>query len=238
LHLEGPWINPIRRGAHEASIIHAPSLPEVKELLDYGDGVVKMITLAPEVCTQEVIDYILSKNIIISAGHSNATDKEATDGFNRGITAVTHLFNAMSPLLHRAPGLPGATFSDDKVFASIIADGYHVDYSIIRIAKTLMKERLFLITDAVTETDSGYYKHKATGDKYEAHGILSGSGLDMAKAVRNMINFAGIEIDEALRMASTYPASVMKLDKLGKIKKENTARMVVLDSNLEVKQVL
>ena len=100
------------------------------------------------------------------------------NGFANGINTVTHLYNAMSPLQHRQPGLVGATMDHDKVMASIIPDGHHVDYAAIRIAKQVMKERLFVITDAVTETDKGYYQHKMAGDKYESGGILSGSALD------------------------------------------------------------
>jgi len=142
LHLEGPWINKIKRGAHVESFIHSPTISEVEELLEYDKGVIKMITLAPEICSKEVIDCILSYNIIISAGHSNATYAEAIQGFQNGITTVTHLYNAMSPLQHRAPGLVGATMEHPSVMASIIPDGHHVDYAAIRIAKEVMKERL------------------------------------------------------------------------------------------------
>jgi N-acetylglucosamine-6-phosphate deacetylase len=220
LHIEGPWINPIKRGAHVESLIYSPSLQQVEELLNYGKGVIKIITLAPEVCSKEAIDLILSHNIIISAGHSNATYKETMNGFANGIYTVTHLYNAMSPLQHRAPGLVGATLDDTTITASIIPDGHHVDYAAIRIAKKIMKERLFVITDAVTETDKGFYPHKLTGDKYEADGILSGSALTMAKAFFNLVKYAGVEPGEALRMCSLYPARVIQRDdELGKIKK-------------------
>src|SRR5687767_13112306 len=135
LHVEGPWINPAKRGAHIESLIHSPTVEQAKELLEYGKGVIKIITLAPEVCSQEVIDLILSYGVIISAGHSNATYAEAMNSFTKGITAVTHLYNAMSPLQHRAPGLAGAAMDNKKVMASIIPDGHHVDYAAIRIAK-------------------------------------------------------------------------------------------------------
>src|SRR3990170_2181428 len=182
IHLEGAWINPTKKGAHIESLIHSPSLQEAKELLEYGKGVIRMITLAPEVCSQEVIELILSYNIIISAGHSNATYEQAKNGFANGITAVTHLYNAMSPLQHRAPGLVGAAMDDKKVMASIIPDGHHVDFAAVHIAKEVMKERLIVITDAVTETDKGGYQHHLAGDKYEAGGILSGSALTMTKS--------------------------------------------------------
>ena len=212
LHLEGPWINPVKRGAHIESLIHSPSLEEARELLDYGKGVIKIITLAPELCSREVIELILSHNILISAGHSNATYREAIKSFEYGIPAVTHLYNAMSPLLHREPGLVGATMDHSAVMASIIPDGHHVDYAAIRIAKQVMKERLFVITDAVTQTDIGDYRHQLEGDKYTSSGILSGSALTSIKAVHNLVVYAGIELEEALRMCSLYPARLMKMD--------------------------
>jgi N-acetylglucosamine-6-phosphate deacetylase len=239
LHLEGPWINPIKKGAHIKSLIHAPSLPETKELLDYGKDVIKMITLAPEICSNEIIELILYHKIVISAGHSNAIYKEAMNGFENGICSVTHLYNAMSPLHHREPGLVGATLDHSTIMASIIPDGHHVDYAAIRIAKKLMKERLFAVTDAVTDTDSGYYQHKLAGDKYEAGGILSGSALTMSKAVKNLVQQVGIDPGEALRMCSLYPARVMRLEhELGKIEKGYRAKLVVLDNEFETDTVI
>lgn len=234
LHLEGPWINPLKRGAHIEALIHSPTVAEVKELLDYGKGVIKMITLAPEQCSKAIIECILSYGIIVSAGHSNATYRQAKEGFANGITTVTHLFNAMSPLQHREPGLVGAVMDDDKIFSSIIPDGFHVDYAAIRIAKQVMKERLFVITDAVTDTTEGFYKHEKSGDKYEAAGILSGSALTMIKAVRNLVDNNVTSLEEALRMCSLYPARVMGMDhQLGKIEKGYEAALVVLNEQLE-----
>ncbi|HRI19513.1 MAG TPA: N-acetylglucosamine-6-phosphate deacetylase [Panacibacter sp.] len=230
IHLEGPWINPVKRGAHIESLVRSPALDEVKEILDYGKGVIKIITLAPEQCSNEVIDFILSNGIIISAGHSNATYKNAKESFNRGVKAVTHLYNAMSPLQHREPGLAGAAMDDDKVMASIIPDGYHADYAAVRIAKAVMKERLFVITDAVTETSKGPYQHELAGDKYEATGILSGSALTMYKAMLNLVNHCSIEIGEAIRMCSLYPARLMGFDnELGMIKKGYKAKLVCIN---------
>ena len=230
LHIEGPWINKIKRGAHIESLIHSPTLDEVKELLAYGKGVIKIITLAPEVCSKEVVDCILSNDIIISAGHSNATFAEATNAFENGIEAATHLFNAMSPLHHRKPGLPGAIMQHHSVMASIIPDGYHVDFEIVSIAKKIMNERLFIITDAVTETNEGMYPHQLAGDKYESNGILSGSALTMIKAVKNLVDKCGIEFTEALRMASLYPARLLGMtDHLGMIKKGYSADVIFLN---------
>ena len=235
LHIEGPWINKLKRGAHIESLIHSPTLDEVKELLAYGKGVIKMITLAPEVCSKKVVDLILSNDIIISAGHSNATFDQGINAFDNGIEAATHLFNAMSPLHHREPGLPGAVMQHSSVMASIIPDGYHVDFEMISIAKQIMKERLFIITDAVAETNEGLYPHQLAGDKYESNGILSGSALTMAKGVKNLVDKCGIELSEALRMASLYPARLLGIsNRLGMIKKGYKADVVFLDEALSV----
>lgn len=234
LHIEGPWINPVKRGAHIESLIHPPTLKEVSDLLEYGKGVVKMITLAPEVCSQEAIAIIQSYNVIISAGHSNATYKEAMQAFGDGIKTVTHLYNAMSPLQHREPGLVGASFNNENVMASVIPDGYHVDFAALRIAKKVMGERLFVITDAVTETNKGRYQHHLVGDKYESAGILSGSALTMIKAFQNLIRNVGVETEAALRMCSLNPAKVIGKEKeLGRIAPGFRSKMIVINEKME-----
>lgn len=239
LHVEGPWINPVKRGAHVEELIHSPTKEKVERLLNYGKDVIRMITLAPEVCSREIIDLIRSRNIIVSAGHSNATYAEAIQGFENGITSVTHLYNAMSPLHHRNPGLTGAAFNDERVMVSIIPDGHHVDYTAIRIAKKAIQQRLFVITDAVTETSTGIYRHKYADNRYIANGTLSGSALTMNKAVQNLVKHVDIEIEEALRMCSFYPAKLAGLhDQLGRIKQGYKSKMVVLDNELNPITVL
>ncbi|MCU7552771.1 N-acetylglucosamine-6-phosphate deacetylase [Chitinophagaceae bacterium LB-8] len=238
LHLEGPWINAEKRGAHKVECIQEPTLKEVKGLLEYGKGIITMITIAPEVCSDEVIELIQSYNIIVSAGHSNATYHQAIAAFDKGIQVVTHLYNAMSPLQHREPGLVGASFLHQQVRSSIIPDGYHVDFRAVKIAKQMMKERLFAITDAVTETSLGFYPHQLDGDKYISEGILSGSALTMHKAFINLVRYADIPVEEALRMCSLYPAQVMHLDKqYGKIAPGYTAQFLVLDEDLNLVQM-
>jgi N-acetylglucosamine-6-phosphate deacetylase len=239
LHLEGPWINEVKRGAHIKELIHPPTLAEAKELLEYGKGVVKMITLAPEVCSRGVVELIRSYGIVISAGHSNASFVQAMDAFDGGIPTVTHLYNAMSALQHREPGLVGAAFLHPRVRASIIADGHHVSFDAIRIAKQQMKERLFVITDAVTETTEGHYQHYRAGDKYESAGTLSGSSLTMHQSLVNLVEKVGIEADEALRMCSLYPAQVLGCsDTRGKIAPGYAAQFVVLTKQLTLADTL
>ncbi|HYD20459.1 MAG TPA: N-acetylglucosamine-6-phosphate deacetylase [Flavipsychrobacter sp.] len=239
LHLEGPWINPAKRGAHIESLVHPPTVEEARDLLEYGKDVIKTITIAPEMCTQEVVDLILSYNIILSAGHSNASYKEGLQSFDKGITSVTHLYNAMSPLHHREPGLAGAALQHTAVTASIIPDGHHVDFTMIAIAKKLMGERLFAITDAVTETTEGPYPHHLVGDKYECNGTLSGSAISMYDAFYKLVTQVGIETGEALRMCSLYPARVLRMEHCyGKIAPGFAAQFVVIDKQLGLVEIV
>lgn len=239
LHLEGPWLNPEKRGAHPEELIHSPTLQEVTTLMEYGKGVITMVTIAPEVCSREIIDVIQSHGIIISAGHSNANYTEAMTALDGGIPAITHLYNAMSALQHREPGLVGAAFTHSSAMASIIPDGHHVNYAAIRIAVQLMQHRLFVITDAVTETTKGYYHHHFENDKYAAHGILSGSSLTMHKAFVNLINHANVPLELAIKMCSLYPAQLMALaGKYGKIAPGYTTQFLVLDHKLNLKEVI
>ena len=214
LHLEGPWINPLKKGAHDSAYIHSPSLNEVKELLQISKGVVKMITLAPEICTKEVIDCLVEHQIQVSAGHSAATYEESINGFSNGIRCVTHLFNAMSPFQHRAPGLVGATLHDSQAMASIIPDGHHVDWSVISIAHRLMGDRLFVITDAVTDCHTGPYQHELKGDHYVANGVLSGSALTMLKAFNNLIQEVQLSVEDATNLCTVNPAKAVGINNL------------------------
>jgi len=239
VHLEGPWINSAKRGAHLPEYVQVPTPADVKELLTYGDGVIKMITLAPEVCTDEVLEMIAAQGVLMSAGHSNGTYEQAIRGFDKGIRRVTHLFNAMSPLQHREPGLAGAAMDDGRVMASIIPDGIHVDFAAVRIAKSAMGQRLFAITDAVTETTEGPYRHQLAGDHYQCDGTLSGSAISMHGAFLNLVNRAGIHVDEALRMCSLYPARALECDdRFGTISPGSAAQFLVLDQELNIADVI
>ncbi len=210
LHIEGPWINPIKKGAHNEAVIHSPTMEEVKAIVDYGAGDIGMITVAPEICSKEIIDFIQSKGIVVSAGHTNADYETANTFFDNGIKVATHLYNAMSALQHRAPGVVGALFNHPRAMCSLVADGYHVDFSAIQIAKKLMGDRLFCITDAVTTTNTGFYQHYLVGDKYESAGTLSGSALTQLKSVNNLVEQVGVDVGEAVKMCSLYPAKVMQ----------------------------
>jgi N-acetylglucosamine-6-phosphate deacetylase len=240
VHLEGPYINPAKRGAHLEKFIKTPTSEEIGLLLHKGKDIFRMMTLAPERCDRACIEQLISNGIIVSAGHSNATYEEASAGFYQGIPAATHLFNAMSPLLGRQPGMLGAIYDNNDVRSSIVCDGVHVDFASVRISKKVMGDRLFFITDAVTEVQYGEYCHLFQGDRYTLpDGTLSGSTLTMLRAVRNGVEYAGIPLPEALRMASTYPAAVLgEPDRRGCIRPGAHADFVLLDEQLNLAQVI
>ncbi|HEY5406511.1 MAG TPA: N-acetylglucosamine-6-phosphate deacetylase [Ginsengibacter sp.] len=236
LHFEGPYLNPLKRGAHILKYIKKPERKEVEGLLKAADGVLKIITLAPELVDKEIIKLLIDNGVVISAGHSNATFDEAVKGYENGITTTTHLFNAMSAMHHRNTGLPGAVYLSKDVYASIIADGIHVDYHTLMISKRMMKERLFLITDAVEEVKEGAYIHVKKEDRFTLpDGTLSGSKLTLLKAVQNCVEHAEIPLDESLRMASTYPAQVMKLPDRGKIEEGLKANLTIFSKDFQPK---
>jgi len=235
LHIEGPWINPIKKGAHNEAVIHSPNLDEVRAILDYGAADIGMITVAPEVCSKEIMDLIQSKGIVVSAGHTNADYSTAMSFFDNGIKVATHLYNAMSPLQHRAPGVVGALLNHSRAMCSLVADGYHVDFAAIAIAKKIMGERLFCITDAVTTTSSGLYQHQLVGDKYESAGTLSGSALTQLKSVNNLVEQVGIDLGEAIKMCSLYPAQVMQNKGInGKIEVNENADLLCLSEDRQL----
>lgn len=236
LHLEGPYINTEKAGAHLKKFIRKSEINELKKLLKDADGIIKMMTLAPEVSDSDIIQILKDNDVLISAGHSNATFEQAASGFKNGIDATTHLFNAMSPFHHRDTGLPGATFLSENIFASIIADGIHVDYNTVAISKQILKERLFLITDAVEENKIGDYVHIKKEDRFTLpDGTLSGSRLTLLQAVKNCVEKVGIPLEEALRMASAYPAQLIKDPNRGKLAAGINADFIIFSKDFELK---
>jgi N-acetylglucosamine-6-phosphate deacetylase len=238
LHLEGPFINPEKRGAHLTQYIKSPTKEDIALLLEHGRDVIKMMTLAPERCDPALVKMLQEADILVSAGHSNGTYEELYNSFDNGITTCTHLFNAMSPLQSRAPGFVGAIYDHPHVNASVVVDGIHVDFNAVRISKKIMGSRLFLITDAVEEGPTGDYIYVKEKDRYvNAAGVLAGSRLTMLQAVRNCITKVGIDPEEAFRMGSTYPANITGLGKeIGYIAPGYNSDMIVVDDQWQLKK--
>lgn len=239
LHLEGPYLNPKKRGAHIEAYIHKAELDQVKRLMDHADGTVKMMTLAAELQDDEVINYLLDNDVLLSLGHSDANFDQATAAYNKGFKTTTHLFNAMPSIHHRAPNLPVALFNHPTAMSSIIVDGNHVDFEVVKMSYKQMGERLFLITDTVSECHIGPYQHTLSGDKFiTADGTLSGANNTLLQSVQNCVKYCDIPLNDALNMASVYPAQLIGMaDQIGSLQIGNEANLLLLTSELELKEV-
>ena len=234
LHLEGPFFNPVKRGAHNEKFVQEPTREFVQEIIDRTQGLPTYMTIAPEMFDANVLSLLKNSHIMCSMGHSDATYEQAHQA---GISRITHLFNAMSQWQSRSLGLVGASFRSDA-WTSIIADGLHCDFESLRLAKQLKGEKLFLITDAVTHDESGPYIFTKSGIRFTNEaGVLSGSALTMEEAIRNCVQKAGISLEEAIRMSTVYPAEVANLTHLGSIGAGKRACFVHLSDDLHVKQV-
>ena len=242
LHLEGPWLNIVKKGTHNPSFVRKPDAELVQFLCDNADVITK-VTLAPEMVDPAVITQLANAGIVVSAGHSNATAKEARIGFRAGISFATHLFNAMPYMSGREPGLTGAFLDANEIYCGIIADGLHVDYINIRNAKRLKGDKLCLVTDATAPAGANieqfifagktiYYRNGLCVDE---NGTLSGSSLTMIEGVRNLVNHANIALDEVLRMATLYPARAIGVDKqLGSIAPGKVANLTAFTHDFKI----
>ncbi|MFP1745279.1 N-acetylglucosamine-6-phosphate deacetylase [Lonsdalea quercina] len=242
LHIEGPWLNPIKKGTHDITLIRQPEEALVEFLCANAD-VITQITLAPEQVSTNVIQRLTRAGIIVSAGHSNATWEEAKRGFAAGIRCATHLFNAMPVVAGREPGLVGAIYDAPEIYSGIIADGHHVSWGNIRNSKRIKGDRLVLVTDATApagaEIDQFIFAGKPIyyrdGICVDENGTLSGSALTMIDAVRNCVEQAGIALDEALRMATLYPARAIGVDhRLGSIECGKVANLTAFTRDFHV----
>lgn len=242
LHIEGPYINPLSRGAHPEHLIKKATLQEVKELVQLAAGEIKVFTMAPELQPEEVIRYLDAQHVVVSVGHSAASYEEAMHFFNGRKRMATHLYNGMQPMHHRHPGLIPAIFRA-KPFTGIVADGIHVSFPMVRMAKQILGESLMLVTDGVTACNVGAYQHKLKGDYYvtvdaEGKETISGSALTMIKAVQNCVESVGIALPEAINMATLYPSQSLSIDNhIGQIRKDYDADMVVFDREFRIQSV-
>ncbi|AIW13375.1 N-acetylglucosamine-6-phosphate deacetylase [Vibrio tubiashii] len=242
LHLEGPYLNVMKKGIHSVDHIR-PSEDSMIDFMCENTDVIAKVTLAPEHNDPAHIERLKAAGIVVSIGHTNATYAEARKGFDAGISFATHLFNAMTPMVGREPGVVGAIYDTPDVYAGIIADGFHVDYANIRIAHKIKGEKLVLVTDATAPAgaDMDYFifvgkkVYYRDGKCVDENGTLGGSALTMIEAVQNTVEHVGIALDEALRMATLYPAKAMGLEEqLGRVKKGMVANLTVFDRDFNV----
>lgn len=243
VHLEGPFLSPERAGAHDPTLIRRPAIEDAEALTALSNGPT-LITLAPECVSDGFIEALVARGAIVSAGHTAAGYDRMVEGFRHGITGVTHLYNAMPAPRGRDPGPVGAAIDHHDAWCGIIADGHHVHSAMLRLAiQAKPKGRVFLVTDAMPPVGA-----KETGFRLNGRparltngvcrlrdGTMAGSGLDMATAVRNVVDMLRLPMDEALRMASLYPAAFIGMDdKLGRIAPGYRADLVLFSGEVEV----
>jgi N-acetylglucosamine-6-phosphate deacetylase len=249
LHLEGPHISTQKAGAHRPDLIRAMAEGDVERLCEARKALPNlMVTLAPEAVEDEQITELVKAGICVSLGHTNAPAERSKQAFKAGARAVTHLFNAMSGLSHREPGLVGALLNTDDVFAGLIADGHHVVADVINVALRSKSGsgRIFLVTDAMATLGTDQTVFELNGRKIYRNdgmltlgdGTLAGADLDMISAVKFIASNTSLSFEEALRMASLYPAQCLGLEKTrGHLTRGAAADLVHLDGNRNVQGV-
>ena len=246
IHLEGPYLNEERKGVHPPTRIRVPtSYEDLSSLFEpFPDHLIKLMTLAPEQVNPDFIHRLTADGMIVSAGHTAASYEQMQEALAKGVRGFTHLFNAMTPMTSREPGVVGAALDHDDSWCGLIVDGHHVHPVTLRQAiKAKARGKMMLVTDAMHTVGEGAGRFDLMGRPIVSKngkvttldGTLAGSDLDMASAVRNTVYKVGLELEEALRMASLYPAQFLKLDRqMGKIAPGYQADLVLLDEHLMV----
>lgn len=244
IHLEGPYINPEKKGAQKEEDIKKVSVEEFLEFNQASGNLIRLVTIAPEMPGAiDFIRWLHQQGIIVSVGHSNATYKQVQEGIQAGLSHVTHIFNAMRGLHHREPGVVGAALSSPKLIVEMIADGIHLHPIVLKMLTQIKEsEKLVLITDAMRATgfkegtyDLGGQEVIVTqGQAKLKNGTLAGSVLTMDKAVKNLVTKVGISLLNAVQMASYNPAKCLGIDdKKGSLELYKDADIVILNKNLE-----
>jgi N-acetylglucosamine-6-phosphate deacetylase len=246
VHLEGPFINASRAGAQDRSSIRPADIHEVAALIAQAPRLRWMITLAPEIeGAQSLIEHFRDR-VLFSIGHTSADHATAVAAIEWGATHFTHLYNAMTPLHHRDPGVVGAALTAVHATAELIADGVHVHPAALRVGVQSMPQRIALVTDAMRAcglADGTYklYDYEVTvadGAVRLGDGTLAGSVLTMSGAVKNMIELAGLPVETVLPLATEVPARIIGVaDRKGKIERRYDADLVVLNDRFEVQRV-
>jgi len=243
IHFEGPHLSVPKKGVHAESFVRPIGQVE-RKIFKRDDLGIKIVTLAPENVTDEDIKLLIEHGVKVSIGHSNASYDRALEALELGADGFTHLFNAMSPFTSREPGVLGAALESDSAWCGIILDGHHMHYSSAKVAHAAKaKGKLLLVTDAMSTIGSDQQGFEffgveviRDGDKLSTpEGTLAGSALDMITAVKNTVFELGVELGEALNMASLYPAQYLGVaDKMGSIEVGKQADFTLFDTDYQV----
>jgi N-acetylglucosamine-6-phosphate deacetylase len=251
LHLEGPHLAPARKGAHLAELMRPVEDSDVSALTEAAQAIgTLLVTMAAEQVTEKQVRALSEAGVIVSIGHSDCTSEAAEARFDAGARGVTHLFNAMSQLGHRTPGLVGAALDHPAVWCGIIADGHHVDPKALRTALRAKRGegKLFFVTDAMSLVGSKENSFRLNGRTVRretggfcsklvlSDGTLAGSDVDMASAIRYGITYLDLSLAEALRMATLYPARFLGIADRGRLAPGLRADLVHMTDGIEVKQ--
>ena len=245
IHFEGPYISHEKRGIHNDKFIREPNMDMIDKI---NASKCVMVTVAPEMVDGEVIEEFAMGGKVVSVGHTNGTYSEIKEKIPYGITFATHLFNAMRPWGSREPGAVGAVLETKDMYAGLICDGVHCDFASVELAYKLKTGHICIVTDAIAPAAAPEIKeyiwagkkiHRDGNRLIDDNGTLGGSSITMSQSVRNAVNEVGAAVEEALKMASLYPAQVMGIDdKYGRIKEGYIADLVILDEKLVVKGVV
>ena len=243
IHIEGPFLNVERKGIHDSEKFRELD-PAAIKLLSSLQGGRTLVTLAPEMTTPAMIRKLADAGVVVSAGHTNATYQQIRAALTEGLTGFTHLFNAMSQLTGREPGVVGAALDDPDSWCGIIVDGEHTDPVVLRISMRCKRhDRFMLVTDAMPGVGTNNKSFLIGGRKItvagnlclDEDGRLAGSNIDMASCVRNAVCLLGLPLSEAVRMASQYPAEFLGLGhEVGRIAPGYKANLVLADEQLQV----
>lgn len=244
IHLEGPFLSEARLGAHPATARRDPDRELLERLL--AAGPVSYMTLAPELPgALELIDVLHERGIVVACGHSDATAEQAAAAFDRGVGTVTHLFNAMRPLVHRDPGIAGAALAREDVIVQVILDGHHLAEETAKVVWRAAAGRVALVTDAIAAAGIGdgawnlgrVEVEVRDGVARRADGALAGSAVTMIEALRNL-HALGAPFVDAVAAATSVPARAARRPELGVLRPGGDADIVVLDDRLELRRVL
>jgi N-acetylglucosamine-6-phosphate deacetylase len=248
IHLEGPWLSPKHAGAHDTTLLRDPDPADVARLLAAGGGAVRMVTLAPELPGGlDAVRRLTAAGVVAAVGHTDASYDVAREALDAGASVGTHLFNAMRGLHQREPGPPTALLEHPDAFVELIADGVHLHPAVLRLAATAKPRHFVLVTDAMAAAaahDGDYQLGPMAVTVRDGvarltdSAMIAGSTLTMAGAVRYAVRGAGLGLPDVVRAATTTPATMLGLPRVGALRPGYAADLVVLDDDLRVTRVM